>query len=866
MSWWKSLFPKRASDAQMKSELRFHIDELTDENISAGMAPDEARRRATLDFGGEGKYTEEVRDVYRVRFVDATAGNLKMAFRFIRKSPTFSAAVILTLALAIGANSAVFSAIDAILLKPLPFPNADQLMHLEQYNRKLATPQTSVAPIRLEDWNRLNSTFQAMTGYYTEDVSETSGPLPEKVSQASVAPRFLQVWGIAPMLGRDFNDEEEHVKGPAVVLISERFWRRRFGADPNVLGKKLHVEGFSPSVIGVLPASFAFPQHDVDLWGPIPVDIPIVQNRKNTWYIVIGRLKPGVTLEQARANLATVQAQLGKQFPDTDADLNVGIRPLKELTVGDARRSLWVLFGSVSLLLLIACTNIVALLLARATQRRHEISVRFSLGGSRGTIIAQLLTETFVLSFIGAALGLVLAALASNVFRSLAASLPRVEEIRLDAGIVLYTLACSVVVTLFCGVIPAIRGTRRSLSVSLAQVSRTQVSGRNPLQWLLVGVQVALAVTLLSWAGLLVRSFQALGRVSPGFDPTHVLTLHISANWGETADMKGLTQRIDRTIDALRSLPGVEAAATAGALPGVPGHFQTDLQFQEGLIDPNQKITAESRFVSAGYFATMRIPLLSGNFCNEDLNAVNVVVNRSFANTYFGGATGIGRHLQALNNQFIPKGGEIRGIVGDAREEGINHEPAPTVYWCVAAPLPDPYFLLRTSADPMGLAESVRQRIHDLEPSRSVFDITPLTDHLSDAFSENRMRTVLLTFFALTALSLACIGLYGTLSYSVNVRQREVGLRLALGAVRGQIIKHFLGQGLAVCFIGCIAGWALAVGSTRLLADLLYGVSPTDVPTLTGVIVLVLVVAAAASLLPSIRASRVEPMQVLREE
>lgn len=866
MFWKKSLFSKRPSDPQMNSELRFHIDELTDENIAAGMSPEEARRRATLDFGGQENFKEQVRDIYRIRVVDATLANLKFALRFIRKSPTFSVTVILTLALAIGANSAVFSAIDAVLLKPLPFPNADQLMHLDQSNRKLATPQTSVAPIRLEDWNRLNSTFQAMTGYYTEDVSETSGALPEKVSEASVAPRFLQVWGIAPMMGRDFNDEEEHLKGPSVVLISERFWRRRFGADPNVLGKKLHVEGFSPSVIGVLPASFAFPQHDVDLWGPIPVDVPIVQNRKNTWYDVIGRLKPGVTLEQARANLATVQAQLGKQFPDTDADLDVGIQPLKELTVGDARRSLWVLFGSVSLLLLIACTNIVALLLARATQRQHEISVRYSLGASRGAIVAQLLTETFVLSIIGAGLGLVLAALASDVFRSLAASLPRVEEIRLDARIVLYTLACSVVVTLFCGVIPAIRGTRRNLSVSLAQVSRTQVSGRNPLQWLLVGVQVALAVTLLSGAGLLVRSFQALGRVSPGFDPTRVLTLHISANWGETADMKGLTQRIDRTIDALRSLPGVEAAATAATLPGVPGHFQTDLQFQEGQINPNQKITSESRFVSAGYFATVHIPLLSGNFCNEDLNAVNVVVNRSFVNTYLDGTTGIGRHLQAMNNLFIPKGGEIRGIVGDAREEGINHEPGPTVYWCVAAPLPDPYFLVRTSADPMGLAETVRQRIHEIEPSRSVFGITPLTDHLSDAFSENRMRTVLLTFFALTALSLACIGLYGTLSYSVNVRQREVGLRLALGALRGQIIKQFLWQGLAVCIAGCIAGWILAASSGRVLAGLLYGVSPTDVPTLSGVILLVLVVAIAASLLPSIRASRVEPMQVLREE
>jgi putative ABC transport system permease protein len=555
MFWWKSLFRKSALDAQFDSELRFHIEKLTNDYIAAGMVPDQARRQAALEFGGREQIKEELRDVHRVSVIESAIANLKSVFRFMRKSPSFSIAVILTLALGIGANSAVFSAIDAILLRPLPFPDGDQLMQLDQFNPKVKSPQTRVAPIRLEDWNRMNSTFQAISGAYTEDGSETSGVLPEKVKLAFVAPRFLQVLRISPTLGRDFNAVEEHFGGPQAILISDRFWRRRFGSDPNAIGKKLRIVGMSFSIVGIMPPSFLFPDRDTDLWIPVPPDAPYAQNREYTWYSVIGRLKPSVTVEQARANLTTVQAQLGKIFPKPDANLAVAIQPLKEITVGGVRRSLWILFGSVSLLLLIACTNIVALLLARATQRQHEISVRFSLGAPRSAIVTQLLTEAFVLAFIGAALGLFIAAGASRVFRSLAGNLPRVEEIRLDGRIVLYSLACSVVATLLCGLFPALRGTQRNISVSLAQANRTQVSGRNSMQWMLVSVQVALAVTLLTGAGLLLRSFHALGQVSPGFEASHVLTFHISASYGETVDWKRLTQRIDRTIEELRNLP-----------------------------------------------------------------------------------------------------------------------------------------------------------------------------------------------------------------------------------------------------------------------------------------------------------------------
>jgi putative ABC transport system permease protein len=865
MSGWRSIFPKRASDAQMNAELHFHIDELTEENIAAGMSPEEARRRAILEFGGREQVKEEVRDVYRIRVIDATVANLKSAFRFVRKSPTFSITVILTLALAIGANSAVFSAIDAILLKPLPFPDANQLVLVEQYNPKNPRPFHLVAPVRLEDWNRLNSTFQALTGYYAEDISESTGPLPEKVTRAWVSPRFFQVWALTPALGREFTPDEETLNGPAAVLISDRFWRRRFNADRNAVGKNLRLDGHLTPIVGIMPPSFLFPDREADLWCPIPAGLSYGQARENNWFTVIGRLKPGVTVAQARANLSTVQAQLGRQFPKTDADLSVGIKPLKETTIADSRRSLWLLFGSVTLLLFIACTNIVALLLSRSAQRQHEISVRFSLGAPRGALIAQLLTETFLLALIGSGLGLFLAAAASDIFRALAAQLPRVEEIHLDARIVLYSLACSVVVTLLCGLIPAVRGTRRSLSASLAQSSRSQVSGRNSLQWLLVGIQVALAVTLLAGAGLLLRSFQQLGGVTRGFDSSHILAFQLSMNYGETGDMKKLRQFTGRVLETLRATPGVESAAISVGAPGVPFKYETELKLLEGRSESEPKLIAENRLVSASYFATMRIPLLAGEVCRESAGPPTVVVNRVFADAYFPGEAVLGHHVQSINMGYSGAA-EIVGISGDARESGLDRAPVPTAYWCAPFAEPGTYFLVRTHNAPMTMAETIRRQLRDIEPMRSAYDFAPLEQHFSDALAENRLRTILLTFFAATALSLACIGVYGTLSYNVNVRQREVGLRLALGARRSQIVKQFLWQGFAVCILGCIAGFLLAAASSRVLAGLLYGVSPSDVPTLSAVILLVLIVAAAASLIPAVRASRVDPMQVLREE
>jgi putative ABC transport system permease protein len=789
--------------------------------------------------------------------------NLKYALRQLRKSPGFSLLVVITLALGIGANSAVFSAIDAVLLRPLPFPHPTQLTRILQ--RKPKSPETNSAPVRLAEWDKMNSTFQGLTGYYTDDVSEISGELPERLKRAFVAPRFLEVWGISPSIGRDFTTDEGRVGGPAAVLISDRYWKRRFGASADAVGRTLRVGAASLTVIGVLPASFGLLENDIDLWSPVPMGAPYTSSRESIWYTTIGRLKPGAGIAQARANLATVQAQLGKQFPKTDGDISIDVQPLRDSAVGGLGKGLWVLFVSVSLLLLIACINVASLLLVRSTQREREISIRVSMGASNGNVIAQLLTETLVLAFLGSGTGLLLAGFASTLFRKMAANTPLLATIRLDGRIVGYTLLIAVLVTLGCGLLPAIRATRRDISSVLAQGGRGQVSGRNPLQWLLVGSQVALAVLLLAGAGLLLRSFRELGKVSPGFDSAHVLTFHISGSWNESADYPGVVQRIDRTLNFLRAMPGVQEASTASFLPGVPKPYDMgEVKVLEGRSEEDAKLSADNRNVSKGYFATMQIPLIAGEACRETKGVRSIVVNRSFANRYFPGSSPLGHHLALPTAPGSP--GVIEGVVADAREQGLNREPYPTAYWCFNAPTPFPYFLVRTAGAPQSIAETIRRKLFELEPRRSVYDILPLEAQLDDAFAENRVRAGLLTSFAITALLLACIGLYGTLSYLVNTHRKEVGLRLALGAFPGQIARQFLAQGLGASILGSIAGLGLAFMLTRLLAGMLYGVSPSDPETLCAVVLIMFGVAALASLIPSIRAARVDPIVVLREE
>lgn len=867
MAWLRRLFntfrPSRMQ-REIEREMAFHLAERADQLRAEGLSEAEAKRLARLQFGNPAVQAERTREVNVANWADALLRNLRHSSRAMIRKPGFTATVVITLAVCIGANTAVFSAIDSILLRPLPFPDGERLVLV----RQVLDTETPIAPARLQDWTRLSSTFEALTGYYVEDVSDTTGALPERVRRATVASRFLEVWGIAPDRGRGFTEAESRLGGPPAVLISDRYWRNRLGAGPNVLARSVRIEGRPYSIVGVMPASFLFPDRKVDLWWPYPVDGPSAQNdsesRKLQSYVGVGRLKSGVTPEQARADLAVVQGRLAKEYPETDAEVGVRIVPYKETLIGGVRGSLWLLFGAVSLLLLIACTNIAALLLSRATQREQEVALRFSLGASRAVVVSQLLTETVLLAFAGAAAGLLVAAGASSAIRMWAPELPRIDEIGIDGRILVYTMASAVVVALLCGVFPALRSTREASA--LASGGRTQVSGRHAVQWLLVGVQMALAVTLLAGAGLLLRSVEALSRVDPGFDPESVLAFRLSANWIEEEDRNRLVQRIEGTLAEVGALPGVESVATTWSLPGVPRQYQVEFNLIEGGSEAVDPLFAEWRTVSPGYFRTLRIARLEGDLCRlpaDARGASEVMVNRSFAERYFGGRSVLGFRLSWEDASLT---GRIVGVVADARELGMDRDPGPTVYACDSASTPFPWFLVRTQGDPLALAGAVRLKLKDLEPLRSVYDIAPLEQRIGDAYEQSRLRTMLLVLFAATALFLACLGLYGTLSYVVSLRRREVGLRLALGALRSEIIRQLVGQSLRVVILACVCGLGLAVAFTRVLSGMLYGVSPSDPFTLAGVLGIVLVVGSLAALVPALRASRIEPMRVLREE
>jgi putative ABC transport system permease protein len=852
-------------------ELAFHIEERADALQAEGLTREEALRRARLQFGNVTLQVERTRDADVSMALDAALRDARHAIRSFARTPGFTLSVVLTLALGIGANTAVFSVLDAVVLRPLPFPDGDRLVQLRQ--RAEGEAENNVAPARLDDWHRMNGRFAAISGYYTEDVSDASGDLPERVRRALVAPHFLDVWGVAPAVGRGFSADEHRFGGPAAVLISHRYWRDRLGGDPDVIGRPLRVGSASPPVVGVMPATFLFPDRTVDLWYPVPMDAPFAQSREATWFLGIGRLKPGVSPSEAAADLTAVQASLAQEYPATDRRLDVRLEPLKDVAVAGVRGSLWVLFAAVSVLLLITCTNVAALLLARATRRGGEIAIRVSLGASQLAIARQVLIETLLLSLAGAAGGLAVASGVAAWLRGAALDLPRLEEMAVEARLVLYASAIAVLVALACGALPALRAARDRTGNRLRHAGRALGAPGQSLQWWMVGAQVALSVTLLAGAGLLVRSAQELWRVQPGFDLDRVLAFRVSGHWGETVDQGALIARMDRRLERLRELPGVEAVATAGfSLPGVPTGYEVAFEVVETRSDADARLVAESRAVSPGYFATMRIPVLAGELCRPrtaeaggGARPTEVMVNQAFVRRYLAGAgaSPIGLHLARVDGGREPD--RIAGVVGDARERGLDREPGPVVYWCDPAPNPSPYFVVRTAGDPAAMGQTVRLALKELEPLRAVYELAPLGDRVEGAFAQERLRMALLVVFAAAALSLAAVGLAGTLGYAVTARRRDIGVRLALGARRRRIRQDVMVQGLRVVGPACVAGLALTIAGSRLLAHMLYGVSPTDPFVLALVLAVVGGVAVVAALVPAARAAAVEPVTVLRE-
>lgn len=786
-------------------------------------------------------------------------------YRNLLKQPTFFCAVVFTLTLGIGANSAIFSVIDAVLLKPLPYPNSDRLMALFESNPRQKRPHEGLSAVHIEEWNRMNQSFSAISGAYTENVAETSGELPEMLVSARVSPRFFFTLGTPPLLGRVFSPEEDLFNGPNAAIISERLWRRRFGADTSVIGKVLRVGNYRYSIVGVMPDSTRFPSASVDFWVPAKLPPAVMRAREAHWESAVGRLNENASPQSAQADLAAVQSRLASQYPATDANWSPVLEPLKDETVAGVRRSLWILFGAVSFVLLITCANVACLLLAQAHRREREIAIRFSLGARRGQVIRELLLEAFCLAIPGCILGLVVSFTGTSIFRRAATVLPRADEIHLDWRIVVFTFSLSLVTAVLFGLIPAIRSTRGEVAGMLSQASRTQIGGRHRIQRILVSAQVALAIVLLIGSGLLIRSLSRLGQVSLGFDPEHVLAFRISASYGETNHMEQVRQRLGRTLEDLRTIPGVTSAAMTLGLPGEAQAFTSQFHIAGQDTESEGKgVFAEEENVTPDFFTLLGIPLLSGSTCrisSDGTAQVETLVSGSFAERFFPGQSPIGHYMGNDPLRF-----KIVGVVGDTRTHGYARDPQPTVYWCGLPYNPGPEFLLRSAGDPLRLSEAVRQRVHAMEPNRAVYDVKRLSDSVSSTLTERRFQMVLLSSFAATALLLAAIGLYGVTSFLVSLRTREIGLRAALGATQSRIFAQILGEGAVMMAAGIAFGLAAALVLSRFIGSLLFGIAPTDPITFVAVPLLLTCVSAVALCLPARRATNIDPMEALRQQ
>ena len=791
---------------------------------------------------------------------------VRAAIRSLTCRATLATTVVLTLALGIGANSAIFSAVDAVLLRPLPYPAADRLVNVYERNLSGAAERSAtalVAPGRLEEWNAENRSFDGLAASYFENMTDTSGAEPERVEARRTSPRFFSVLGVAPAAGRTPLPDEERFGGPAVAVISDAFWTRRFGRDPNVIGHPLVLGGADVTIVGVMPARFRYPTATTEIWLPTRAPQYFLEARAARLYTAFGRLKRDVTIPQALDDLNAVEARLGRQFPQTDRGWGASLVPMKEEAVGGVRRSLWLLLGAVALVLLAACGNVACLMLADGARRGHEIAVCFALGAGRRRMVGQLLVEGALLAAAGAAAGLLLAAWGMTALGAAAARIPRAAEIRLDARLVALTFAAGVATTLLFALAPALQATRRDPADALTRGGRGHVSGRHGLQHTLVGAQIAVAIVLLVGAGLLTRSFIRLQQTSPGFDPAHVITFRMSAQWAER--LEAVVQRKARTIGRLNQIPGVEAAATSQLPPA--GQETPPGEFHIVGRDPRERTFAAARSVSAGYFRTLHVPLLQGESCSGDPAAPaygTALVTRAFADRWFPGQDPIGHTITA---QGLPPDPPTRliGVVGDVRENGLLTDPEPLIYYCSYDPYwPDPYFLVRTSASHPATLNDIRAAMKEIEPARAMYAVRPLDDLIADTTSERRLTTYLLGGFAMMTLLLAAMGLYGVLSQLVAGRQREIAVRMALGARAAQVLASVVGQAAVVTVAGMAIGVAAAFALARFMTTLVFGIATRDPITFAAVPLVLALVTVMTALVPARRAARIEPMAVLR--
>jgi predicted permease len=810
--------------------------------------------------------------------------DIRYGIRMVAKSPGFAVIAILTLALGIGANTALFSVVNGVLLNPLPYEQPDRLVAV--YSKTQQFSHSSISYPNFLDWVRAQSSFSEMAAFREDVYSLTGMGEPERLKAEMISANFFSLLGVKPVVGRLFRPEEDQVGAQPVALVSGGFWKRKFGSSPDAAGKNLTLNGVNYTIVGVIPADFRYQSgnfHNSDVYVPIGQwnDVTFRDRRTGMGMDAVGRLNPGVTLGQAQANMDAVAQHLAEAYPDADKGTGIALLPLKQDVVGDIRPFLLVLLAAVGFVLLMACVNVANLLLARSTGRSREFAIRSALGAGQGRVIRQLLTESLVLSCVGGSLGLLLAAWGTQAgIRLLPEALPRAQSVHIDARVLLFTLAASVLAGIFFGLAPALKTSRADIHETLKEGGRGSSGARHRLQGLFVIAEMAMALVLLVGAGLMIRSLANLWSVNPGFDPHNAATFSLSypTTLGVTPDAIRASMR--QLHDSVATVPGVEAASlTAGSSP-MSG--DSELPFWiEGQPKPATEAEMKAALfyaVEPDYLKAMRIPLVRGRFLtsadNEHAPFV-ITIDEQFAKLFFAGKDPIGQHV---NFALFNKAALIVGIVGHVKQWGLDENtqsPVQAQFYFPISQVPDQFlpllargaqFVMRTQRALGTEMVPVRQALEKVNSEIVVYDTETMDSIISDSLAARRFSMILLGIFAALALVLSCVGIYGVISYLVGQRTHEIGIRMALGGQRIDVLRLILGRGAKMAVIGVAVGIAGSLVLTRLMAKLLFGVSAYDPLTFLTVAALLFMVALAACYIPARRAMRVDPLVALRYE
>jgi len=873
-SWFRASLRRTRMEREMDNELHFHLERYTEDLISEGVSPEEALRRARAEFGAIEARKEECREALGLRFFDDLRSDVRYAFRTLTKAPVFTTVVVLTLALGIGANTAVFSVLNTVLFRPLPYPQSERLVQMWSTNANTNRWGIWTAYPRFADWRRLATAFEEMAAVRFWVVNLTGGDHPEALDAVLASARLFQVLRVQPMLGRAFLPEEDQPGHDHVIILSYGLWDRRFGSDRAVIGRAINIDRQSYTVIGVMPAGFRFPpdlppSQSIDAWLP-PSPDPSRNERGSNNYYVVASLRPAITAAQAQAEMDAINHGLAEKHSE-DRDLGVKVVGWQQQVGSDIRPVLLILWGAISLVLLIACANVANLLLARGAARQRDAALRQALGAGRARLMRQLLTESVMLALFGGAAGLSLAYLGLELFIRLAPDIPRLTETTMDAHVFIFSAALTLGTGLLFGIMPALYSSKVDLQDALKESGSrlTASSGRARLRSVLVMAEMALAVMLLTGACLLLRSFVHVQQVDPGFNGQNLLTAFVILPPSRYPGPRSQALFFRQLMDHIALIPGVECAGGADSAPML-SNDAGPVSIEGHEARPGERvIQAERPKITPDYFRAMGIRLLRGRaftWADDENSPPVTIINEAAARQYWPSADPMRKRVR-LEDGGPPVWRQVIGVVGNVRQDGLVETARPEVY----APLlqsPVPYMVLavRTRVEPAALTGAIRHAVMVVDKDQPLFHIQTMQQVVSDSVAGRRFQMVLLALFASVALMLAAVGIYGLMSYSVSQRTHEIGIRMALGAKREGVLRLVLRQALLLAATGVALGIGGALILTRFLSSLLFGVSSKDPLTFVSVSLLLAGVATSASFIPAWRAARVDPMLALRHE